>query len=211
MWRYSSRYLYHMSVSFLWNKESNQVFLPGEKIYIFFLSPFYFFISCHSYVPLSFLSQKIVFLSFDQFSISCYNWLLIYVIHFRTGLPGTGQVNQAPGNLSLFNQEWAIRHQSTRHWSIYHRSTRHRATRHWSTRHRATKHRSSDTSHRSSRHWSSSGEHQAPVTGCQSFNHQAPVTGHRAPVNLPGSVIRQKMLGPEYRCPVIDIRVLSIH
>ena len=62
-----------MSVSFLWNKESQQDFLPGEKKSNFaFFSPFYGLISCYSYVPLSFLSQMIF--SFKSFPFLVINF-----------------------------------------------------------------------------------------------------------------------------------------
>ena len=81
MWRHSSHYFDHVSVSFLWNKESQQEFLAGEKIkYCFLFSGLcsYFLLS---FVPLSFLSWKTVFL-LNGFSIACDNWSLIYVICF---------------------------------------------------------------------------------------------------------------------------------
>ena len=59
----------------------------------------------------------------------------------------------------------------------------------------STSHRSFSlvTSHSSSRHPSMSIDYQAPVNQALGTNHQAPVTTH------PALVIRQQMLGTEYR------------
>ena len=59
-----------MSVSFLWNKENKQDFLQGEKKkeFSFLFSSLYSYF-LFSYVPLSFLSWKILLFSLNRFSV----------------------------------------------------------------------------------------------------------------------------------------------
>ena len=119
----------------------------------------------------------------------------------------------------------ATRHRSTRHQVIYHRAARHQATRYWSTRHQETICRSSDTRHQSlvtrygsSRHGSSSGlsgtGHQSPGTVIQSSGTSQQATSHRAPGTSQFTRHRtsgNNSLALNTGCPVILIRVLSIH
>ena len=80
VWRHSSRFFDHVSVSFLQNKESHKEFLPGEKKSSFrFFSPVYFLIFFLWYFIILFTEKSVLFW-FNWFSMSCY-FLIVDLRH----------------------------------------------------------------------------------------------------------------------------------
>ena len=79
MWRHSSRSFDQVSVSFLWNKESQQDFLLGEKnlVFLTFLQSIFLFhvFLCSFIIP--FTENAVIFVK------SIFNFLLFLIVDLR--------------------------------------------------------------------------------------------------------------------------------